>query len=209
MNKTLYIIRHGQTELNKKGIIQGRGIDADLNDTGRLQAAAFFNAYRHVAFDKIYVSELKRTQQTVQQFIDLGIPYQKLPGLDELAWGIHEGEVSTPENRGAFLNIMRDWMEGRLDAKFEGGESPNEVLARQKEALNVIMSHPEEKTVLIAMHGRAMRLFLCLLTDVPLTKMDDFPHQNVILYKVNYDGEKFSIADFNNSDHLKHIATDL
>jgi probable phosphoglycerate mutase len=209
IQKTLYIIRHGQTELNKKGIIQGRGIDADLNNTGRKQAAAFFNAYRDVAFDKIYVSELKRTQQTVQKFIDLGMPYEKLAGLDELAWGIHEGEASTPENRAAFLAIMRDWLEGRLDAKFEGGESPNEVLARQKEALSVIMSHPEEKTVLIAMHGRAMRLFLCLLTDVPLTKMDDFPHQNVILYKVNYDGEKFSIADFNNSDHLKHIATDL
>jgi broad specificity phosphatase PhoE len=209
IQKTLYIIRHGQTELNKKGIIQGRGIDADLNNTGRTQAAAFFKAYRNVTFDKIYVSELKRTQQTVQQFIDLGIPYEKLPGLDELAWGIHEGEASTPENRAAFLAIMRDWLEGRLDVKFEGGESPNEVLARQKEALNVIMSHPEEKTVLVAMHGRAMRLFLCLLTDVPLTKMDDFPHQNVILYKVNYDGVKFSIAEFNNSDHLKHIATDL
>ncbi len=209
IKKTLYVIRHGQTELNRKGIIQGRGIDADLNDTGRTQGAAFFKAYRDVAFDKIYVSELKRTQQTVQKFIDLGIPYEKLAGLDELAWGIHEGEASTPENRAAFLGIMRDWLEGRLDAKFEGGESPNEVLARQKEALSVIMSHPDEKTVLIAMHGRAMRLFLCLLTDVPLTKMDDFPHQNVILYKVEYDGEKFSIASFNNSDHLKHIATDL
>lgn len=209
MNKTLYIIRHGQTEFNKKGIIQGRGINTDLNDTGRLQGAAFFNAYRDVPFDKIYISALKRTQQTVQQFIDLGIPYEKLAGLDELAWGIHEGEASTPENRVAFKEIMLHWLEGHLDEKFENGESPNEVLARQKEALQTIMSHPEEKTVLICMHGRAMRLFLCLLTGVPLTKMDDFPHQNVILYKVNYDGEKFHIADFNNSDHLKHIATDL
>jgi len=209
MTKTLYIIRHGQTELNKKGIIQGRGINADLNDTGRLQAAAFFNAYHDIPFDKIYVSELKRTQQTVQLFIDQGIPFQKLAGLDELAWGVHEGEASTPENRLAFLNIMRDWLEGRLDAKFEGGESPNEVQARQKEALAEIMSHTDEENVLICMHGRAMRLFLCLLTGVPLTKMDDFPHQNVILYKVTYDGEKFSIVDFNNSNHLKHLSADL
>ena len=209
IQKTLYIIRHGQTDFNKQGIIQGRGINTDLNETGRKQGAAFFNAYKDIPFDKIYISELKRTQQTVQQFIDLGIPYQKLSGLDELAWGIHEGEPSTPENRAIFMKIMRDWVEGRLDSKFEGGESPNEVQARQKEALAEIMSHPDEKTVLICMHGRAMRLFLCLLTGVPLTKMDEFPHQNVILYKVTYDGSGFEIADFNNAIHLQSLAPDL
>lgn len=207
--KTLYIIRHGQTDLNKQGIIQGRGIDADLNDTGRKQANAFFEAYKDVPFDKIYISELRRTQQTVQQFINMGLPYKKLEGLDELAWGIHEGQPATDENRGAFLKIMRDWVDGNLDAKFENGESPNDVLARQKVALVEIMSHPDEHTVLICMHGRAMRLFLCLLTDVSLINMDTFPHQNVILYKVVYDGSKFEIVDFNNADHLKSINTDL
>ena len=209
IKKTLYIIRHGQTDLNKHGIIQGRGIDADLNDTGRKQANAFFEAYKNIAFDKIYISELKRTQQTIQQFIDLGLPYQKLEGLDELAWGVHEGQSATDENRGAFLKIMREWTEGHLDAKFEDGESPNEVLARQKVALAEIMSHPDEETVLICMHGRAMRLFLCLLTEVSLVNMDTFPHQNVILYKVVYDGSKFEIVEFNNADHLKSIVTDL
>lgn len=91
----------------------------------------------------------------------------------------------------------------RLDSKFEGGESPNEVEIREREALNVIMSHPEEKTVLICMHGRAMRLLLCILSGKPLTEMDTFPHQNLVLYKVIYNGEKFEIVDFNNSEHLK------
>jgi broad specificity phosphatase PhoE len=209
IKKTLYIIRHGQTDLNKQGIIQGRGIDTDLNDEGRKQAAAFYEAYKSVPFEKIYLSELKRTQQTVQQFIDLGIPYQKLSGLDELAWGIYEGEPSTPENRLVFLKIMRDWMDGHLDSKFEKGESPNEVLERQKDALKVIMDHEDEDTVLICMHGRAMRLFFCLLTNVPLTKMDEFPHQNVVLYKVTYDGATFSIVDFNNASHLKNMTINL
>jgi broad specificity phosphatase PhoE len=209
IQKTLYIIRHGQTDLNKQGIIQGRGVDTDLNDAGRKQGTAFFNAYKQVPFDKIYISELKRTQQTIQQFIDMGIPYQKLSGLDELAWGIHEGQPSTAENRAVFLKIMRDWLEGRLDSKFEGGESPNEVQARQKTALAEIMSHPYEKNVLICMHGRAMRLFLCLLTGVPLTKMDEFPHQNVVLYKVTFDGTRFEIVSFNNAEHLQNLAPDL
>jgi broad specificity phosphatase PhoE len=194
MTKTLYIVRHGQTELNKLGIVQGRGMDTDLNDEGRKQAAQFFAAYNQVPFDKIYVSALKRTQQSVQPFID----------LDELAWGIHEGQPATTENKAAFLLLMRDWMDGILDSKFEGGESPNEVKARQIEALEVIMSRPEEETVLICMHGRAMRLLLCLLTDKPLTEMDAFPHQNLVLYKVTYDGDKYEIVDFNNAEHLKN-----
>ncbi|WP_295718559.1 histidine phosphatase family protein [Mucilaginibacter sp.] len=203
IQKTLYIVRHGQTELNRQGIVQGRGMNTDLNDEGRKQASQFYEAYKDVAFDKIYVSALKRTQQSVQSFIDLDIPYQKLSGLDELAWGIHEGQPSTTENKAAFLQIMRDWLDGRLDSKFEGGESPNEVAIRQREALQVIMSHPEEKTVLICMHGRAMRLLLCILTGKPLTEMETFPHQNLVLYKVVTDGEKFEIVDFNNAEHLK------
>lgn len=204
MIKTLYIVRHGQTDLNKQGIVQGRGRNTDLNDEGRKQANQFFEAYKSIPFDKIYISELKRTQQSIHQFIDLGIPYEKLSGLDELAWGIYEGMPSTPETKAAFLKLMRDWISGNLDEKFENGESPNEVRLRQLEALQIIMSHTEENNVLICMHGRAMRLLLCLLTGKPLTEMDTFPHQNLVLYKVTFDGEKFEITSFNNAEHLKN-----
>jgi probable phosphoglycerate mutase len=180
--KTLYIVRHGQTDLNKQGIVQGRGRDTDLNEEGRKQAQQFYQAYQDVPFDKIYISELKRTQQSIQPFIDLGLPYEKLEGLDELAWGVLEGQPSTPENKNAFLKLMRDWLDGNLDSKFEGGESPNEVKER---------------------HGRAMRLLLCLLMNKPLTEMEDFPHQNLVLYKVTWDGTKYEIVDFNNAAHLK------
>jgi len=201
--KTLYIVRHGQTELNKLGIVQGRGRDTDLNDEGRRQASQFFDAYQKVPFDKIYISKLKRTQQSIQQFIDLGIPFEKLSGLDELAWGVLEGQPSTPANRAAFLKLIRNWLAGKLDTKFEGGESPNEVKERQLEALKTIMSHPEEKNVLICMHGRAMRLFMCVLLNKPLTEMETFPHQNLVLYKVTWDGSKYEIVDFNNAQHLR------
>jgi broad specificity phosphatase PhoE len=111
---------------------------------------------------------------------------------------------SSPETKAAFLKLMRDWVGGKLDSKFESGESPNEVRLRQIEALRIIMSHTEEVNVLICMHGRAMRLLLCLLTGKPLTEMDSFPHQNLVLYKVIFDGEKYHIESFSNADHLKH-----
>jgi broad specificity phosphatase PhoE len=190
IQKTLYIVRHGQTDLNKQGIVQGRGMNTDLNDEGRQQARQFFEAYHDVPFDKIYISELKRTQQSIQQFIDLGIPFEKLKGLDELAWGILEGQASTPETKTAF----------------ENGESPNQVMARQKEAIDIILSHPEEKTVLVCMHGRAMRLLLCWMSGFPLTRMEEFPHQNLVLYKVTWNGEKFEIVEFNNAAHLRVVS---
>ena len=59
--KTIYIIRHGETDYNRQGIIQGSGVDSDLNETGRIQAEKFFKAYHHIPFDKVYTSELKRT----------------------------------------------------------------------------------------------------------------------------------------------------
>ncbi|MGI4728866.1 MAG: histidine phosphatase family protein [Janthinobacterium lividum] len=203
--KTLYIIRHGETDLNKAGIVQGRGMDTNLNETGRKQGESFYRAYKNVNFDKIYTSVLKRTHQTVKGFIDSGIPWEQLSGLDEMAWGDYEGKAVSEETRGRFKKIMQSWKNGDLDVRFENGESPNEVLIRQKEAMKVIMSHPEESTILICMHGRAMRLLLCLLSNLPLTEMDNYPHRNTTLYRVNFDGEKFHIVDFNNTDHLKFL----
>jgi len=203
MDKELYIIRHGETDLNKQGIVQGRGINSDLNDTGREQAAAFYATYKDVPFDKVYTSKLKRTHQTVKGFIDAGIAWEQLSGLDELAWGIWEGKPNDEHAIAAFKGIMEKWESGDYDAHFEGGESPNNVLAREKEAIETIRKATDEKTVLICMHGRAMRLFLCLLTNTPISEMTAFPHQNTVLYKVELTGDDFVITEFNNTDHLK------
>jgi len=203
--KTLYIIRHGETDLNKRGIVQGRGMDTDLNEAGRKQAEAFYKAYKHIPFDKIYTSTLKRTHQTVQRFVDDGIPWVQYPGLDELAWGIHEGQESTEEIRTAFRDILAAWKNGELHLKFEGGESPLEVKVRQLEVLEKIIESNDDQNILICMHGRALRLFLCLLTESPLSDMDNFAHENTTLYKVHYDGYKFHIIDSNNTDHLRYM----
>ncbi|MGV8879894.1 MAG: histidine phosphatase family protein [Sphingobacteriaceae bacterium] len=202
--KTIYLIRHGETDLNKAGIVQGRGLDTILNETGQQQAELFFEAYRNVPFDKIYTSKLQRTHQSVQRFIDLQIPWEQLAGLDELAWGVYEGTPNIPATQTAFRELLESWLSGNLDDKFDKGESPLEVQRRQIEAFNIIMSHPEEKEVLVCMHGRAMRLLLCTLTAISLTQMENFPHHNLTLYKMVYDSNSFNIAEFNNTDHLKN-----
>jgi probable phosphoglycerate mutase len=204
LKKTIYIIRHGETDLNKLGIVQGRGMDSELNEKGREQAEAFYRAYKHIPFDKIYTSTLRRTHQTVRKFIDSNIPWTQYPGLDELGWGIHEGKESTEQIRSDFETITQNWRAGELHHKFEHGESPLEVKERQLIVLEKLIEENNDKNILICMHGRAMRLFLCLLTNQPLTEMDTFPHSNTTLYKVEYDGKEFHILDFNNTNHLEY-----
>lgn len=203
--KELYIIRHGETELNRLGIVQGRGVDSDLNDTGRAQASAFYEHYKEIKFDKIYTSKLKRTHQTVNKFIASGLPWEQLEGLDELAWGVWEGKPNTEEARAVFKEMIEKWTGGNYEAKFDGGESPNEVLLRLQQAMALIESRPSEKKVLICMHGRAMRLLLCHLVRKPLSEMVDFPHQNTTLYQLNFENGHYRIVEFNNTNHLKTL----
>ena len=202
MPKILYIIRHGETDLNARGIVQGRGIDSDLNDTGRAQGAAFYELYKNISFDHLYTSTLKRTHQTVKGFIQTGLPWTQLAGLDELAWGIWEGKEGSEASISAFRDMVERWQAGDYTARFEGGESPEEVEIRLREAMDTIISAKDEEAVLICMHGRAMRLLLCILMNKPLAEMADFPHQNSTLYKLSYTDGVFDIIDFNNTDHL-------
>jgi probable phosphoglycerate mutase len=197
----LYIIRHGETDFNRKGIVQGRGVNSDLNEMGIQQARSFYKAYHHIPFDRIYTSSLKRTHQTVESFINKGIEWLTLEELDELDWGINEGREATAEMKAEFQLLTRRWMEGELHLKFPGGESPIEVNARQKIAIQKILAEPVQNA-LICMHGRAMRLMLCELLQQPLSNMDTFPHSNVTLYRLKYTGEKFEMLDFNNTDHF-------
>lgn len=206
--KTIYLIRHGETDFNRRGVVQGSGVDSDLNEMGRAQAMAFFQAYQHVPFKKIYISGLKRTYQTVESFIEMGLPYEKLTGLNEISWGVMEGKAPGNLDNEYYRDLIEAWASGNTARTTDGGESPDQVAARQKVAMDVILSHPDEDTILIAMHGRAIRILLCWLTAQPLSTMDQFEHSNLCLYKLRYDysSETFTIELANDTAHLLSLA---
>lgn len=203
ISKKVYLVRHGQTDFNLKNIVQGSGVDTDLNEVGRTQAALFYDMYKDVPFDRIYTSALKRSKQSVQKFIDRGIPHHALAGLNEISWGNKEGHRVTPEEDAYYHYMLDQWRIGNTYLKIEGGESPEDVVRRMKPAVDYIMSHPEEKTILICMHGRAIRILLCYLLHYPLKSMDFFEHQNLGLYLLNYSGSMFTVEKYNDGAHMR------
>ena len=205
MTKKIYIIRHGQTDYNLQGIVQGSGVDSSLNANGRAQAQAFYEAYKEVHFDKIYTSSLKRTKESVQSFLDLGIPNESLSGLNEISWGTKEGQRITPNEDAYYHWMLNQWQLGNTQERIEGGESPEDVTRRQEVALNRILSQTQEQTILICMHGRALRILLCLLLNYPLKSMDMFEHHNLCLYLVEYTGSLFSVRKYNDTTHLEAL----
>jgi broad specificity phosphatase PhoE len=206
--KKIYIIRHGQTDFNLQGIVQGSGVDSSLNQTGRAQARAFFEMYKGVAFDKVYTSLLKRTSESVKDFLAKGIAHEALHGLNEISWGAKEGQHITPEEDAYYHWMLKQWQLGNTAERIEGGESPEDVVLRQRVAIDQFMSNDEEKTILICMHGRAMRILLCQLLNYPLKSMDVFEHQNLCLYQLDFTGSMFAIKKHNDVEHLSDLKLD-
>ncbi len=205
--KTIYLTRHGETEYNKQGIIQGSGVDSDLNETGLRQAELFYEHYGHISFDKIYTSALKRTYQSVRHFIEKkNIPHEKMAGLNEIMWGKYEGKPTNPNWRAEYFEMIAQWENGNLEHRVPGGENPIELQQRQKPALEHILNQTPEQQILICMHGRAMRSFLCLMMDKHLSQMDSFGHRNLGLYIIEYNAGQFSIIKENSDEHLQSLA---
>lgn len=178
---TLYIIRHGETALNRQNIVQGSGIDSDLNNTGHRQAALFFNYYQNIRFDFVITSALKRTHQTVAPFlkhlsarkphtIDFDSTeshaikdkkWLQMTELNEICWGINEGKTANPQNETQFKKLMEDWQSGVYDSRIEGGESAAELRERLQKFVDFIKKMDEKQNILVCTHGRTL---LCLLT---------------------------------------------
>ena len=201
--KRIFLVRHGQTDFNLRGIVQGSGVDASLNETGKAQAQAFYENFRSVPFDKVYISTLKRTAESVARFFEF-TPFEKYTELNEISWGELEGKEVNHQRREQMKELVNAWNNGDFDLAAKNGESPNQVAKRQKQFIPIITRRPEEKNILICSHGRAMRIFLCVLLGLPLEQMDRFAHQNLCLYELSFTNSSgFELIRENYTGHLQ------
>lgn len=138
------LVRHGQTDWNRDGLLQGR-TDIPLNDTGREQAHEAGRALRVRRFDGIYASPLARAFETAAIIAgELGMPAPvAVPGLEERGYGRAEG-MNGAEIRAAFGDNRADIPEWEDDAT---------LLGRVLGALAELAAHHAGERVLVVVHG--------------------------------------------------------
>lgn len=148
----LYLMRHGQTDWNAKGILQGRS-DIALNETGRLQAHSAGQKLAVLAFDAVYSSPLCRAAETAH--IVSGLPRRAIQldeRLLEIAFGDNEGKDThlLGPDFGTFFSAPAQYIPSK------GGESLFDLQRRVYSFLPFLLRHHEGKTVLAASHGAAI-----------------------------------------------------
>ena len=147
----LYLVRHGQTELNVQNILQGWH-DSPLTARGREQALATRAAFedRGVIFDHVYSSPLGRARCTAELIAGEGRSIELVDDLRE--W--HLGSLEGTSNREMPPQPLGDY-----PVAF-GGESEAQLRSRMVAALSRIMDRPQHNCVLVVSHGSACREFL-------------------------------------------------
>ncbi|MGK0389356.1 MAG: broad specificity phosphatase PhoE [Maribacter sp.] len=202
MNKIIYFVRHGETDFNKKMIVQGSGVNSDLNEEGLEQGIALYEAYKHIDFELVMTSALKRTHQTARKFIEAGIFWEQYTEIDEICWGIHEGKPGNEAMKQNYKNLNASWTAGDYDARIPEGESAADLGERVARFFKVL-ERKKEQRILVCTHGRTLCAVSCYLESRPLKDMHLFKHKNTALTKASYTNGEFKILLKNDISHLQ------
>lgn len=198
----LLVARHGETEYNRNGLLQGRGIDAPLNETGRAQAAKLAVYFKPCNADLVISSSLKRAVETAEPIsVQKNLPLNPDKRLDEMDFGNLEGSRVSEVN-GELDRIHTAWKMGETGLRIPGGESPEEVLERAEEAVHPILKDQNSGTIIMILHGRLIRILLSVWLGLGLKNMYKIEHQNAAVNELVFDGNKFEAVYLNRVDHL-------
>lgn len=157
----LYVFRHGQTDWNAEGRIQGH-LDIPLNEAGRSQARALIAPLRTLGIQAMLSSDLSRASETATLIATpLGIPVS----LDERLREVHLGSLQGMNREEIdrlygkeFSSRMRHTPISDADIVSLGAESAEQVIARVREALAELdRRHPGLERVGVATHGGVLR----------------------------------------------------
>jgi broad specificity phosphatase PhoE len=89
---TIYLVRHGRTDWNEKGLIQGH-TNIALNQEGKIQAENLARELKHIKFDKVFSSDLARAKQTAEIIaLEHKLSVETSKALRERNFGKYEGK---------------------------------------------------------------------------------------------------------------------
>ncbi|MBQ8076654.1 MAG: histidine phosphatase family protein [Oscillospiraceae bacterium] len=152
----IYIIRHGQTELNNLHVLQGRS-NYPLNDRGIQQAKSAAEALSGIVFDRVYSSPLTRAIQTAE----IIAPYRKAvvdDRLIEMDYGPYEG-IDLTRLPPEIITFFSDFIKNPAP---DGMEKLSEVVRRSRELIEERCRSLDN--ILLSTHAIAMKGILEVLT---------------------------------------------
>ncbi|KAJ1862694.1 hypothetical protein LPJ73_000697 [Coemansia sp. RSA 2703] len=172
---TLYLIRHGETEVNRRNCVQGSRIDPPLNDRGKTQATFVGQRFKDVAVDQIVTSNARRAKETGAAISSHhpSAPFTHMAALNELSFGDYEGTHVT----AGYNDLVHKWdveKMSELKAPGEHGESPADCERRAIPCLRNIVAKAladGQRNVCVVVHSRLIQIVLASMLDGSLATM--------------------------------------
>ncbi|MDA3907880.1 MAG: histidine phosphatase family protein [Sulfurimonas sp.] len=156
------LVRHAEVEEKYIGCYNGH-IDIGLSEKGYTDAKALSKHFNASDFDSIFCSDLKRTKETLKQFINSkDVIYTK--ELREKSWGRHEGlsfDEICKQDKLNYINFEQ-WTDA-LD-----GESIQNFTARVKTFFFEYLPSLDATNILVVTHSGVIKTFIHLLKNISL-----------------------------------------
>ena len=200
---SIYIVRHGETHSNAKGLVQGQS-DPSLTENGTLQLNEVGKAIKKVKFDAFYTSPLKRALESagiLKQYIRIDPVTDD--NLKEQSFGIMEGKPKEILMEH-FKNANWDGMtfEEKRNFKIDStAESDKNALDRLLIFINTIKNKHPNSTTLILTHGTVMRHLLIDLGYATYEKQASVSNgglMHLVLNKNKWELKEYSGIKFKN-----------
>ncbi|MBR2669885.1 MAG: histidine phosphatase family protein [Solobacterium sp.] len=159
MKVTFYYTRHGKTEYNRLGIMQGQ-LDSPLTEEGKQGLQKTTEVLKEVPFNRCFSSSLGRAMDSAKILLgDRDLPVVPLDDLMEMDFGSLDGKPS----RKHLIPIIFMHMIGSFHAV--GGESTQDMVTRSGRAFQTMVDQCEDgDQVLVVSHGSFYRYALRALT---------------------------------------------
>lgn len=181
----LYFIRHGQTDWNNEGKIQGSR-DTELNEIGLNQAVELSNKVldSNLKFSRIYSSKQKRALKTAE-ILGSYTNVECIPtdGLEEVNLGVWEG-LSWKEVRDTYPKEYEEWYHNRRYSGAHKGESYQDMIDRVLKALRGIIADNKDNVVIVT-HSAVIKCLLCYITNTPFENMQVFKTENAGITEID------------------------
>jgi broad specificity phosphatase PhoE len=198
----LYCVRHGETEFNLAGRIQGQS-DSRLSDLGRRQCLAVGEALADHGIEAVLASPLKRAFESAQIIADrLRLEVRPEPRLMEIHAGLFQGHT-WDEIDAKFPAESVRWRSQDPDYRIPGGESRRDIMLRTREAF-CAMREAGYRQALVVAHGGSLTAAFKALLEIPAER-NPFSLLNGSLSTALWDKD-FKLLTLNETSHLREVS---